>query len=85
MDKKVLGVNIVGATSLRIKEEERDPNLYYYDIRHSDEDFGEPAEIKEFVLVNHFGTLITEEPLDLGEEGFYILTEEDAEAILSVI
>ncbi len=44
------------------------PKGYYrYDIRHDDECGGDPVEVARFVLINHWGTVITNEPLPLQE------------------
>lgn len=63
-------------TSLRIKKTERDKNLYYFDIRTDDDGRGDFATLEKFVLVNHGGTIITREPINLGPQG-YIVFEED--------
>jgi len=63
---------------LRIKEEEREQlrtkGLYVYGVRH-DERWGEPCEIQKFILVNHYGDIITKEPIVLDEYG--LINEED--------
>ena len=43
--------------------------LYAYDVRHDDECRGIPCEIAPFVMVNHWGTIILAEPLDLPDDG----------------
>lgn len=40
---------------------------YLYDIRHADSDWGEPATIEDSVVVNWFGTLILDKPLEILE------------------
>lgn len=39
-------------------------DLYHYQIRHSDEDWGEPCTIEPSVLVNHYGDIVSKESLD---------------------
>lgn len=56
----------VNVCEARIKKESRDPDLYYYEIRHSDSDWGNPVTIEEAVVVNFFGILISKLPLQLG-------------------
>lgn len=44
------------------------PNgLHIYDVRHDDDQQGEPVQIARWVMVNHWGTLLTKEPLPLEE------------------
>lgn len=53
--------------------------MYKYEIRHSDEGF-EPCELAEHIIVNHYGTIFSSIPIDLGESG-YIDFEEDRDFI----
>lgn len=55
--------NDVYITDLRIKKVDRSPNLFYYDLRHSDEDFSVPCTVEDFVIVNHWGTMISTKDL----------------------
>lgn len=64
-------------TSLRIDRDKLPQGVFAYDIRHADEDGMEAAEIAKYVLVNHMGTVLTKEPLDLDENGSMILEEYD--------
>lgn len=41
--------------------------LYLYEVRHADEDWGEPVEIAEGILVNFFGTILSKKELPLEE------------------
>lgn len=77
------GIEIVGATSLRVPKEERDPNLYYYDVRHDDDCIGIPSEVSKFVMVNHLGTIITKGELPLTDFGGSCLelTEEEEDIV----
>lgn len=48
-------------TCLRI-----DPKgLYLYEVRHDDEMRGDPVQIGKWIMVNHWGTLISNEPIKL--------------------
>src|SRR5690625_695181 len=58
MGKKVLDIS-----HRRLKEDERRSDLYYYDIRHSDNDISEPATIEKEVLVNRIATIGLESQL----------------------
>lgn len=52
----------VWITDLRIKPSDRINDLYYYDIRDNSE--GEPCSIEDFVMVNHWGTIVSTKNLD---------------------
>ena len=52
-------------TGIRIRRDTVPDGLYAYDVRHDDECRGIPCEIAPFVMVNHWGTIILAEPLDL--------------------
>lgn len=39
--------------------------LYLYEVRHDDDQQGLPVQIADWVLVNHWGTLITDTPIPL--------------------
>ncbi len=73
-------IEIAGYTvlfsDLRIDRETVPEGVYAYDVRHCDEGWGEAAEIKEFVLVNHMGTILSDKPIDLGEDGYSILEKD---------
>ena len=51
--------------------------LYCYDLRGSDDDPGMPAAVENHVVVNHAGSIITAKPLELPEEGWLMLTEDE--------
>lgn len=74
---------IVLVSSLRIPREEREKDLFYYDVRHADDCGFTPAEISEFVMVNHMFTIALKEPLKLNN-GFLILDEKDKEILFSI-
>ena len=61
----------------RIDAADAPEGLYRYDLRGSDDDPGQPVAAENHVAVNHAGTLITAEPLDIPKDGFLPLTEEN--------
>ena len=63
-------------TSIRIKRDSVPAGLYAYDVRHDDECRGIPCEIAPFVMVNHWGTIILAEPLELPDDGRRYIDEE---------
>lgn len=69
-------------TDVRIEKETVPKGLYMYQVRHDEEDWSEPIQVKNYILVNFLGTLITKEPLLTNDEtSIYILAEEDWEEI----
>lgn len=63
-------------TSIRIKRDTVPDSLCAYDVRHDDECRGIPCEIAPFVMVNHWGTIILAEPLELPDDGRRYIDEE---------
>jgi len=55
-------------TSLRLDRDQLPEGVYKYDIRHSDEGY-DACEVKDFIMVNHMGTIITKEPIEMDEYG----------------
>lgn len=56
-------VPVVQLTDSRIRQEERKEGLYYYNFRDSDNG-SSIASLEKHVLVNHFGTLVTTQPIE---------------------
>ena len=56
---------IVLFTNMRVDRSTVPESLYAYDVRHDDGCTGEICEIKPFVMVNHWGTIICKEPIEL--------------------
>ncbi len=63
-------------TSIRIRRDTIPDGLYAYDVRHDDECRGIPCEIVPFVMVNHWGTIILAEPLELPDDGRRYIDED---------
>jgi len=64
--KKVLFSN------LRVNREKLPKELFTYDIQHSDSEF-EACAVRNVIAVNHYGSLITKEPIELDETGWRFL------------
>lgn len=69
-------------SEVRIDRDSIPDNLFVYEVRHDDEGFLDPAQIKRWIMVNFYGTLITKVPL-LGqnEDSIYIEDGEWEESI----
>ena len=61
----------------RIVRDNLPEDVYCYDLRGSDYDPGEPVCVEEQVVVNHAGSVLLTEPLELAEDGRLMLTEEE--------
>ena len=60
----------------RIARDNLPEGVYCYDLRGSDYDPGDPVCVEERVVVNHAGSVLLTEPLELTEDGRLMLTEE---------
>ena len=54
----------------RILKENIPAGGYVYEIRHSDEDWGEPCEINRLTIVDYFGVIITYKPIRLNKYNY---------------
>ena len=70
LDKKAL------FTSMRLDRATLPKGMYAYDIRSSDDDGFYAAGIANEIMVNHFGTVLTNVPYNLGKDGYIILEDE---------
>ena len=61
----------------RIVRDNLPEGVYCYDLRGSDYDAGEPVCVEERVVVNHAGSVLLTDPLELAENGRLMLTEEE--------
>ena len=51
--------------------------MFMYEIRHSDEDWGEPIQLGKSILINHYGTIISSKPIDIPPDGLREISAED--------
>lgn len=77
-DERMQAVEFMGCRALfsdtRLQEDEIPEGLYRYELRDGGD--GEFCSVEEKVIVNHAGTLLMKEPLDLGERGYIELDDE---------
>lgn len=57
-------------TECRIDRTTVPEGVYHYEVRHADEDWGEPITLSRSILVNYYGTVLTREPFQLPVEGW---------------
>ena len=60
----VLGKSML-FTCLRVDKSSVPKGLFMYEVRHDDYGRGDPCQIGEWIMVNHWGTLISNEELEL--------------------
>ena len=63
-------------TSVRIRNQDVPEGLYKYDLRHDDECTGEIVQVSKRVLVNHWGTILSDHQLRLGPDGYRDIQED---------
>ena len=63
--------NVVLFTNMRLDRDTVREGIFCYDVRDSDDLDGNMAEVKPFVLVNHWGTILSKEPFPMDESGSY--------------
>lgn len=61
-------------TCARVDRDTIPQDLFCYDVRHDDECQGIACEVKPFVKINHWGTIISKTEIPL-EEGSYYLSD----------
>jgi len=61
-------------TSLRVKAASVPEGLHRYEIR---EEGGEPCQLARSILVDHYGTLLTSDPIQLPADGYLTFSEEE--------
>lgn len=73
MDEQYEEIKVLGKPALfhdmRIDPSTVPRGLYLYEVRHDDDGFGDPVQIARGILVNHFGSIITQEPIKLPSDG----------------
>ncbi len=55
-------------TCLRCDRETLPKGMYMYEVRHDDYGRGDPCEIADWIMVNHWGTVISNRPVRLDEK-----------------
>lgn len=64
-------------SDVRLKPETIPANLpYVYDVRDNDDCSGLPSQVKPYVMVNYWGTIVGTEPVPFDEDGECWLDDE---------
>lgn len=64
-------------TCLRLDRNTVPRGLYQYEIRHDDDCQGIACQIARGIIVNHWGTVLTSEPVKLPPNGYRDMEDED--------
>lgn len=56
--------------NMRIDKNTVPKGLYLYEVRSDDDGCGDPVQIAKGIMVNHFGSIITREPIRLPQDGY---------------
>lgn len=51
--------------------------MQLYEVRHADEDWGDPCQLARGILVNFYGSILTLQPMKLSERGYLDFDSED--------
>lgn len=68
-------------TEYRVDRATVPEGVYRYELRHGDEDWGEPVELARSIFANYYGTVLTREPFQLPIDG-WIPMENDSLSFL---
>ena len=63
-------------TDIRVSSKLIPDGLYKYEVRHDDESWGEMVQLAKGIMVNHFGTVLSDKPIKLDENGYRDIDEE---------
>lgn len=63
-------------TDIRVSSKLIPNGLYKYEVRHDDESWGEMVQLAKGIMVNHFGTVLSDKPIKLDENGYRDINEE---------
>ena len=74
MEESFTKIAVLGKAALfhdlRIDRSTVPEGMYLYEVREDDMGEGEPVQIAKGIMVNHFGSIITREPIKLPSDGY---------------
>ncbi len=74
MNETYTEIEVLGRPALfhdmRIDRSTVPKGLFLYEVRHDDDGLGDPVQIAKGILVNHYGSILTREPLKLPSDGY---------------
>lgn len=79
-NKKFEQIKLFGKTVLfspsRINTEDIPKGIYKYELRHDDECQGIICQISTRILINHWGTILSNKPIKLDQDGYRDIDED---------
>ena len=57
-------------TDWRVDRATLPDGFYLYELRHADEDWGDPCQLAKSILVNFYGSVLTLQPFQLPSHGY---------------
>lgn len=79
LEQRYMEIRVFGKPALfhdmRLDRNTVPKGLYLYEVRYDDDNKGEPVQLAEKILVNHFGTILTKEPITLDPDGYLDISE----------
>lgn len=66
-------------SDLRIRRDTVPEGLTLYEVRHSEEDWGVPCQIRRGILVNFYGSILTSDPIQLSPDDQLLIGPDDLE------
>lgn len=74
MEESYQEIRVLGKPALfhdlRLDRNTVPKGLYLYEVRHDDDGVGGSVQIAKGILVNHFGSILTREPMKLPPDGY---------------
>lgn len=74
MEENFEEITVLGKPALfldmRLDPDTVPKDLYLYEVRHGDGEWSDPVQIAKVIMVNHYGSIITREPIDLPPDGY---------------
>lgn len=64
-------------TDWRIDRSTVPTDLHLYELRHADEDWGNPCQLAKGILVNFYGSILTAQSIPLPESGYLNFDSKD--------
>ena len=70
-------VSVCGFSDMRIDQSTVPKGRYQYEVAGDDDSGGDPAKVRMVIIVNFFGTLISDQPLPVENDGVLWLRDGD--------
>ena len=64
-------------TDWRVERSTVPAGFHLYELRHTDEDWGDPCQLARSILVNFYGSILSMQPFQLPEHGYLDFDSKD--------